>query len=167
MSRQDSNRQPASPAEELSDLYREIILEHSRAPRNRRTIEGAARSAEGFNPLCGDRVAVFLDMEEDRLRDIAFTGTGCAICTASASMMTEHLKGLSDGEARGAFQKFQAMVRGEGDRDDATGVASEGFDRLEALAGVQRFPMRVKCATLPWHTMIAALDQRDQPVSTE
>jgi nitrogen fixation NifU-like protein len=166
LSGQESNPRSVSPADELSELYREIILEHSRAPRNKRIIAGAHRRAEGFNPLCGDRVIVYLDVDDAVIRDICFTGAGCAICTASASMMTEHLKGRGEQDARDAFMKFQSMVRGESDRESASGE-SEGFERLDALAGVQRFPMRVKCATLPWHTMIAALDQRDQPVSTE
>lgn len=167
MSRRDTNQGSYSPADELSELYREIILEHSRAPRNKRIMAGATRCAEGFNPLCGDRVTMYLSMEKDVVRDISFMGTGCAICTASASMMTEHLKGKTDSEARSAFQQFQSKVRGEEAKRETASEAVGDFDRLEALAGVKRFPMRVKCATLPWHTMMAALDQRDQPVSTE
>jgi nitrogen fixation NifU-like protein len=158
-----------SPPDDLTELYHEIILDHGRRPRNFREMAGSrARRAEGFNPLCGDRVVVSIDVEGGLVRDICFTGKACAICTASASMMTEHLKGKREEQARGLFREFQSMITGAA---NSAGEAASGeggdFDRLNALAGVKRFPMRVKCATLPWHTMLAALEDRGEAVSTE
>jgi nitrogen fixation NifU-like protein len=146
---------------DLRDLYQEVILDHTRKPRNFGAPAVANRKAEGHNPLCGDRVTVYLDVSDGHIRDIAFEGAGCAISTASASLMTEALKGLSIGEARELFRGFHEMV---------TKGAPEGAPDLGKLAvftGVREYPMRVKCATLAWHTLQAALDQQDRPVSTE
>ena len=144
---------------DLRDLYQEVILDHNKRPRNFGTLRGAHRQAEGHNPLCGDRVTVFLKMDGDRIADIAFEGAGCAISTASASLMTEALKGKQVEEARALFRDFHELVtKGEADKD---------VGKLAALGGVREYPMRVKCATLAWHTLQAALDQRDRPVSTE
>jgi nitrogen fixation protein NifU and related proteins len=145
---------------ELNDLYQEVILDHNRQPRNFRVLENA-RKAEGYNPLCGDRLTVFVRVDGDVITDVAFQGAGCAISKASASLMTESLKGKTVEDARRVFQGFQQMVTASPDRP----VAAMG--KLEALAGVRQFPIRVKCATLAWHTMQAALDVRDAVVSTE
>ena len=144
---------------ELRDLYQEVILDHNRRPRNFGPLPEANRRAEGHNPLCGDKVTVFLDLADGRIRDLAFQGAGCAISTASASLMTEALKGRTVEEARTLFAGFHALLTGEG--------AGEDLGKLAAFSGVGEYPMRVKCATLPWHTLKAALDQQDHPVSTE
>lgn len=151
---------------DLRDLYQEVILDHNRRPRNFGELPQANHKAEGHNPLCGDRVTVFVEVEEDRIRDIAFQGSGCAISTASASMMTEALKGKSLGEAREIFHNFHSLVT-QGPQGSGEGVAALG--KLAAFTGVREFPMRVKCATLAWHALQAALEQgpADRPVSTE
>jgi nitrogen fixation NifU-like protein len=151
-------------SDDLRDLYQDVILDHNRRPRNFGELPAANRTAEGHNPLCGDRVAVFVDVdtETDRIRDIAFQGSGCAISTASASLMTEALKGKSLDEAHELFHSFHELVtRGvEGDL--------AGLGKLAAFAGVREFPMRVKCATLAWHALQSALDRPESPpVSTE
>jgi nitrogen fixation NifU-like protein len=146
---------------DLRDLYQEVILDHNRRPRNFGPLPAANRQAEGHNPLCGDRVTVYLDLVDGRLQDVAFQGSGCAISTASASLMTEALKGLTLEEARGLFKGFHDLV---------TLGAAEGSPELGKLAvftGVREYPMRVKCATLAWHALMAALDAQDLPVSTE
>jgi nitrogen fixation NifU-like protein len=148
-------------ASDLRDLYQEVILDHNRRPRNFGRLEAANCTAEGHNPLCGDRVRLFLDVEDGRVRDIAFEGSGCAISTASASLMTEAVKGKSLEEARELFGLFHDLV---------TSGASEGDPALGKLAvfgGVREFPIRVKCATLAWHAFQAALEAREHPVSTE
>jgi nitrogen fixation NifU-like protein len=145
---------------DLSDLYQEVILDHNRRPRNFRRIERPSHKAEGYNPLCGDRVSVFLQVEGDRIADLSFEGTGCAISKASASLMTDRLKGCTVGEAQDLFRRFQQMVT------TPTGTAVEDLGKLSALAGVREFPVRVKCASLAWHTLKAALD-REEKVSTE
>jgi len=145
---------------DLSDLYQEVILDHNRRPRNFRRLEGASHHAEGYNPLCGDRVTVFLQIAGDRIADIAFEGTGCAISKASASMMTDQLKGSTVAEARTLFDRFHRMVTTPPDQ------AVEELGKLSALAGVREFPVRVKCASLAWHTLKAAMDSEDK-VSTE
>jgi nitrogen fixation NifU-like protein len=146
---------------ELRDLYQEIILDHNRRPRNFGPLPGATRQAEGHNPLCGDRVTVWLDLEDGRIRDLSFEGAGCAISTASASLMTEALKGLGVEEARGLFHGFHELV--------THGEEAGGPDlgKLAVFSGVREYPMRVKCATLAWHALIAALDGKDLPVTTE
>ncbi len=152
---------------ELSDLYQELILDHNKSPRNRRRLGNPTRSADGHNPLCGDRVTVFLLLKGDRIEDISFEGTGCAISVAAASLMTQALKGKPVSEARTLFERYHDLVTAEG---TAPGPAENGdppLGKLEAFAGVRRFPARVKCATLAWHTMKAALDSRKDLVSTE
>ncbi len=145
---------------DLSELYREIILDHGKRPRNHRAMDDADRHAEGFNPLCGDRMTVYLKTSGDRIDDMSFTGAGCAICMASASMMTKRMGGATMADAAGVFDDFRDMLVGEDDPSDRLGD-------LAALAGVRRFPMRVKCATLPWHTMKAALAGDAVAVTTE
>ena len=145
---------------ELSDLYQEVILDHNRTPRNFRRLEGASHHAEGYNPLCGDRVTVFLKIDDDRISEITFEGSGCAISKASASLMTDRLKGSSLAEARTLFDRFHKMVT------TPTNLEVEELGKLSALAGVREFPVRVKCASLAWHTMKAAID-REEKTSTE
>lgn len=149
--------------DELRELYQEAILDHNRRPRNYRKLETANRTAEGYNPLCGDRFTVCLTVEGDIVRDIGFQGTGCAISTASASMMTESVKRKSLTEVRRLFEQFHALLTEE---SFAPMKASE-LGKLAVFAGVREFPIRVKCATLPWHTLRAALEQQREPVSTE
>ena len=140
---------------DLRELYQEVILEHSKAPRNFREMEGANRKAEGYNPLCGDHFKVYLDLEENgKIRDITFQGSGCAISKASASMMTQSLKGKSRAEAEELFDHFHKLVTGQ--LQDNGSPAELG--KLSVFAGVSEFPMRVKCATLAWHTLRAALE---------
>ncbi len=145
---------------ELQDLYQEVILEHSKHPRNFRAMETANRQAEGYNPLCGDHYTVFVDVEDGAIRDIAFQGSGCAISKASASMMSQILKSKTTEQAEDLFHQFHQVVTGEQPGD------VESLGKLAAFAGVARFPARVKCATLAWHTFQAAL-QGKQAASTE
>ena len=147
---------------DLADLYQELILDHNKSPRNRRRLENPSCRAEGYNPLCGDRVIVYLVLDDDRVADVAFEGTGCAISTAAASMMTQSLKGKTVGDARALFERFHDLVAG-----DSKGNGGAELGKLRAFAGVRRFPARVKCATLAWHTFKAALDNSDGVVSTE
>jgi nitrogen fixation protein NifU and related proteins len=144
---------------DLRELYQEVILDHSKKPRNFRKMEAADRRAEGFNPLCGDRVTVFLKLEDGRIRDISFQGSGCAISTASASMMTEGLKGKTLPEAEHLFSGFHDLLTGKRSAAD--------LGKLAVFSGVCEFPIRVKCATLAWHTLRAALQEAAEPVSTE
>ena len=146
---------------DLGDLYQELILDHSKRPRNRREIEGADRAADGYNPLCGDRVRVYAKLDGDRLTDVAFTGVGCAICTASASLMTDAAKGHSTAECSEMFDRFHRMVT------EGSDASIEELGKIAVLAGVHDYPMRVKCATLPWHTLRAALKNEPESVSTE
>lgn len=148
---------------DLRDIYQEVILEHAKAPRNYRELSAPDYKAEGFNPLCGDRCSVQVAMRGDVIEDIAFQGSGCAISRASASMMTQSLKGKTADEADDLFHKFQGMVTGKNGRN---GNHTE-MGKLEVFAGVSGFPARVKCATLAWHTMHAALHGEREPVSTE
>ncbi|MGH9588629.1 MAG: Fe-S cluster assembly sulfur transfer protein SufU [Acidobacteriaceae bacterium] len=145
---------------ELRDLYQEIILEHSKTPRNFRAMETANRQAEGYNPLCGDHYTVFLDIEDDSIRDISFQGSGCAISKASASMMSQVLKGKTRAQAEALFDQFHGILTGDG-----SGDVSE-LGKLGVFAGVANFPTRIKCATLAWHTLQAAL-HGEQVASTE
>lgn len=145
---------------QLTELYREVILDHNRRPRNFRTIEGG-RHHEGFNPLCGDRLTVYMTLEGGIVRDVAFEGQGCAISKASASLMTEALKGLTVEEARTRFAEFQAMITAPLE------APVPELGKLAVLAGVREFPTRVKCASLAWHTAKAVLDGAEAPVSTE
>lgn len=143
---------------DLRDLYQEVILDHTRRPRNFGTLPNANREAKGHNPLCGDQVSIYLQMDGDRIADIAFQGSGCAISTASASLMTEALKGLTVAEARDLFHGFHQLV--------TTGGDAESLGKLAVFSGVREYPIRVKCATLAWHAVQAALDQQDHPIST-
>jgi nitrogen fixation NifU-like protein len=152
--------------DELSDLYQQLILDHNRRPRNRRRMEDPTARAEGYNPLCGDRVTVYLHVEDGVVTDASFEGSGCAISTATASLMTQAIRGRTVAEARQMFERFHRMLTS----DPATASleeASAGLGKLAALGGVRRFPARVKCATLAWHTLEAALQQRPEVVSTE
>ncbi len=144
----------------LRELYQEVILDHNKRPKNFRTIEGATHEAEGHNPLCGDNLTLYLEVVDDKIEDIAFQGSGCAISKASASIMTASLKGKSVAEARELFGKFHGMVTGMGGPGHVVG-------KLAVFEGVKEFPARVKCASLPWHTLVAALDNSEQPASTE
>ena len=139
---------------ELSELYQQVILDHNKKPRNFQRLEGANRSAEGFNPLCGDQLTVYLRMDEGVVREVSFVGTGCAISKASASMMTQAVKGRTRGEALALFDEFHRMVTGELDEE----AEPNQLGRLKIFAGVRDYPARVKCASLPWHTMHAALE---------
>lgn len=145
---------------ELSDLYQEVILDHNRRPRNFRAIDEARRQ-EGYNPLCGDRLTLYVKLEGERIADVAFEGSGCAISKASASLMTEALKGKTVAEARELFEKFHAMVTSSPD------TAAPDLGKLSVLSGVREYPTRVKCASLAWHTMKAAVAGDDLTVSTE
>jgi len=147
---------------ELRDLYQEVILDHSKKPRNFRILEGHPHKAEGYNALCGDRFTVYVDTEGERIKDVTFQGSGCAISKASASMMTASLKGKTLSEAKEMLGKFYDLVTG---KEDAAHPVDLG--KLEVFAGVCEFPARVKCATLAWHTLGAALEGKDAAGSTE
>jgi nitrogen fixation NifU-like protein len=147
---------------ELGDLYQEVILEHSKAPRNFRKPAEANQHAEGYNPLCGDRCTVYINMDGDAIRDIGFQGSGCAISRASASMMTQILKGKTRAEAVKLFEEFHDLVTG---KEDAAETPDLG--KLKVFSGVSKFPARVKCATLAWHTLQSALQNEQDTVSTE
>jgi nitrogen fixation NifU-like protein len=146
---------------EMRELYQEMILDHHRHPRNFGKLEGANRHAEGFNPLCGDRVTIYAFIEGDVIRDLSFQGTGCAICMASCSLMTEALKGKTVAQAERLFGQFHDLVT-DGSPDEET------LGKLTVFEGVREFPVRVKCATLPWHALKAAIHQTvDRSISTE
>jgi nitrogen fixation NifU-like protein len=147
---------------EINELYQETILEHNKNPRNFREIENASKKALGNNPLCGDALQVFVEMDGDTINDVAFKGSGCAISKASASMMTQAVKGKTSGEAESLFGEFTKMVRGEIDEESE----ENHLGRLKIFAGVREFPARVKCASLSWHTLSAAL-HGDDSISTE
>lgn len=147
---------------ELTDLYGEMILEHNKKPRNFRRLEDANRSAEGSNPICGDQIAVDVKLEDGVLADVAFHGSGCAISKASGSIMTVEVKGKTKEEAEALFRVFHELVAGEGPPADP-----ESLGRLAVFSGVREFPARVKCASLAWHTLRAALEGRRDPVTTE
>jgi nitrogen fixation NifU-like protein len=146
---------------EIADLYQELIVDHSRRPRNFRRIENATHQAEGSNPLCGDIVKVYVELENGTVRDVAFQGEGCAISKASASLMTESIKGKSKAEVEQLFSRFRDLATGTGD------AGAAGLGKLTAFAGLRGFPTRVKCATLAWHTLRAALNETPGVVSTE
>ena len=152
-----------STVSDLTDLYQELILDHNRRPRNFGPLAEANREARGINPLCGDKVTVHLHVEDGRVKDIRFEGTGCAISIASASVMTESLKRQTREDALGLFERFHRMVA----ISDGTESSAPDMGKLEAFAGVRDYPARVKCATLAWHTLRAALDGKDKAVSTE
>jgi len=147
-------------SENLDELYQEVILDHNKSPRNFRQLEDANRTAEGYNPLCGDKVKVYLLVKDDVIRDISFQGSGCAISKASASIMTSTLKGKTRAEATDLFEEFRQTV--------TTGkLNAQKMGKLAVFAGVHHFPARVKCAILPWHAVAAALDGKSEAVSTE
>lgn len=147
---------------ELSDLYQEVILDHNRRPHNFRVIDDATAKQEGFNPLCGDRLTLYIALDGDVIKDVAFQGSGCAISKASASLMTDALKGKTVPEARALFEEFHNMITSNPDHPPAD------LGKLSVLAGVREFPTRIKCASLAWHTMKAAVaHEADGPVSTE
>ena len=147
---------------ELSELYQQVILDHNKKPRNFRKLENADRSADGYNPLCGDQLTIYVNLTDDSVRDIAFEGSGCAISKAAASMMTQAVKGKSKEQIDELFKEFHSMVTGELDEEND----ENHLGNLKIFAGVREFPVRVKCATLPWHTMHAALHNQDR-ASTE
>ena len=147
---------------ELSELYQQVILDHNKKPRNFRKLESANHSAEGYNPLCGDQLTVYLDLEDGAVKEIAFEGSGCAISKAAASMMTQAVKGKSREQAEELFTEFHSMVTGELDEE----TEENSLGNLKIFAGVREFPVRVKCATLPWHTLQAALNNEER-TSTE
>ena len=146
---------------ELRELYQSVILDHNKKPRNFGSLEDPDRSADGHNPLCGDVIHLTLKLEDDVVREVRFEGSGCAISTAAASMMTQSLKGKTVAEAGELFKRFHELVTGSGEADDAA------LGKLAVFSGVREFPVRVKCATLAWHTLKAALEDREAPVSTE
>ena len=144
---------------DLNDLYQEVILDHNRRPRNFHAIADATHSAEGYNPLCGDRLTLFVQIEGDRIADVAFEGSGCAISKASASLMTEAVKGRTVADARALFERFHTMVTTAPDQP------VNDLGKLSVLAGVRQFPIRVKCASLAWHTLKAALASEKKATS--
>ncbi len=150
----------------LEDLYQQVILDHNRAPRNFRKIERAPHHAEGYNPLCGDRVNVYVRLADDTVTDISFEGSGCAISKASASLMTEVLKGKQRAEVDALFEGFHALVTGR-EEGGGSGPPEPDLGKLRVFSGVRQFPMRVKCATLAWHTMRAALEDSQKVATTE
>ena len=145
--------------DDLTELYQQVILDHSKSPRNFRALEGANRTAQGQNPFCGDNYTIYALMDGDIIQDISFQGSGCAISKASASLLTEALKGKTKAEAQALFDKVHAMV--------TTGKSGNGIGKLAVLAGVHKFPARVKCAILPWHAVIAATEGKTERVTTE
>lgn len=145
---------------DMRDLYQEVILDHNKRPRNFRILPQPTHKADGVNPLCGDRISVFLNIEDGAIKDIAFQGAGCAISSASASLMTEVLKGKPVDEVEHLFEAFHNVVTSDCD-------CPRGLGKLSVLAGVRDYPSRVKCATLAWHAVRAALEQHKEPVATE
>lgn len=150
------------PVAELRELYQQIILDHNRAPRNFKQPDAANREASGNNPICGDRITVYLKVDGDRIEDVGFQGSGCAISRASSSLMTAAVKGKTVAEAQELFRNFHEMVTGTEANPDR-----EKLGKLAAFGGVREFPARVKCASLPWHTLRAAIDAIPDSVSTE
>ena len=145
--------------DDLTDLYQQVILDHSKSPRNFHKLENANRTAQGHNPLCGDHYTIYAVMDGDVIKDIGFQGSGCAISKASASILTDSLKGKTKAEVKALFDKVHDMV--------TTGKSDGGLGKLAAFAGVHKFPARVKCAILPWHAAVAAVEGRQEPVTTE
>ncbi len=149
--------------EDLRELYQQVILDHNRNPKNFKKLEHPTHSSDGYNPLCGDKINLSIEVEGDNIKDIGFSGSGCAISKASASVMTSMIKGKSLKEADELFKKFQALIT------SAVGgeIDFEDFGKLAVFAGVREYPARVKCAALAWHTMQAAIHEKEEPVSTE
>ncbi len=148
---------------DLEDLYQDVVIEHNTRPRNFRKLEGADRALEGYNPLCGDRLTLYLKLENDLIADICFIGSGCAISKASTSLMTESVKGKTKAEAEEIYGAFHEMVT----REPGSDFDPDRVGDLEVLSGLPQFPVRVKCATLSWHTLRAALEGVEDSVSTE
>jgi nitrogen fixation NifU-like protein len=148
---------------QLRELYQEVILDHNKSPRNYKKLETANRTAEGYNPLCGDKIDIFLDIENNIVKDISFQGSGCAISKASASLMSTIIKGKTVKQAKTLFEKFHDLITGK--LDENTSI--EELGKLAVLAGVKEFPIRVKCASLAWHTMLTALKNENKTVTTE
>jgi nitrogen fixation protein NifU and related proteins len=148
---------------ELSELYQDLVLDHGRSPRNFRVLDHANRNAEGFNPLCGDQISLFLELQADQIVDIGFQGNGCAISRASASLMTQAVRGMTAAEARALTNQVHLLIT-EGPSSERE---LETLGKLAALSGVWQFPARVKCASLPWHTLLSALAGSHEAVSTE
>ena len=148
---------------DLYELYQQVILDHNKKPRNYHKLENASKKSEGFNPLCGDRLVVYVQMDGDQVRDISFEGSGCAISKASASLMTESVKGKNKAEIEALFKRVHQMLTAAPD----SSVDIQGLGKLAAFSGVREFPVRVKCATLAWHTLNSALQGQREPVSTE
>jgi nitrogen fixation NifU-like protein len=148
---------------DMRELYQETILDHHKKPRNFGRLEGANHQSEGYNPLCGDRVTVYVRVEGNVIADVAFEGSGCAICTASASVMTEEIKGKTIDEVERLFGSFHDLVTG----DPTEKPDVDGLGKIAVFVGVREFPVRVKCATLAWHTLRAALGKEEDTVSTE
>ncbi len=148
--------------DELRDLYQEVIFDHNRNPRNFRVMENPDREVEGFNPLCGDKLTLFLKIKDGIIEDASFQGSGCAISTASVSLMTEIIKGKTIEEAEEIFEMFHELTTGEDG-----GIDLDAIGKLAVLAGVREYPARVKCATLAWHTLDAALKNKEKSISTE
>ena len=149
--------------QELKELYQQVILDHNKSPRNFRVMENANLHAEGYNPLCGDHVDIYLLIEDGIIKDVSFKGEGCAISKASASLMTSILKGKTKEEAEKLFEKFHDLVTGKLGEN----VTIDDLGKLAVFAGVQEFPVRVKCASLAWHTMINAIKGEQEKVTTE
>ncbi|MGE0104408.1 MAG: Fe-S cluster assembly sulfur transfer protein SufU [Blastocatellales bacterium] len=148
---------------DISELYQQVILDHNKKPRNFRRLDNPDREQEGYNPLCGDQLTIYLEMDGDVISDVGFQGSGCAISKASASMMTTAVKGKTIAEAEVLFNEFHRMVKGELDPEQE----ENHLGRLKILSGVREFPARVKCASLSWHTLHAALENKGETVSTE
>ena len=146
---------------EINELYQDLILDHTKKPRNFKVLEGANRHIEGYNPLCGDRYTIYLDMDGDVIKDVSFQGSGCAISKSSASMMTTIVKGKTKADAESIFENFHKMITGE------AGVDKNKIGKLEVFHGVSEFPVRVKCASLAWHTLKSALAGDATTVTTE
>ena len=151
---------------DLRELYQEVILDHNKSPRNFRELPGADRRAHGDNPLCGDVVTVYVGLDDETLREVTFQGSGCAISQASASMMTDAVRGKSVGEARELAETFRSLLTEDGG-PGAEAPDAAALGKLAVFTGVKEYPMRVKCATLPWHTLAAALEHKQEIVSTE
>lgn len=147
---------------DLRELYQELILDHSKKPRNYREIPNANRKVEGFNPLCGDHFTVYMDLEGETVKDVSFQGSGCALSRASASMMTQALKGKTRADAEALFERFHDLVTGK-----TSGTDAESLGKLAVFSGVSEFPVRVKCASLAWHAMKAAIEGEADQISTE
>ncbi len=145
---------------DLRELYQQVILDHNKSPRNFRVIEHANHFAEGYNPLCGDRIEIYLQVEGDIIKDISFQGSGCAISKASASLMSTMMKGKRIEDAKDLFHKFQDLITGKLDDD----LSNDDIGKLAVFAGVKEFPSRVKCAGLAWHTVMEALKEKDKKI---